>query len=73
MKTVIHKVWPVSFFSEAGNQIDVLWDYRPSGDRFVVGEPITVDATHPESLGDDQKKARIQALEAKLAELKGVA
>ncbi len=59
-------VYPVSYFTDSGTQLDSLWSHNP-GDRVVswVGEPIKVEVSYPQ-LGDLKKREQIEKLEAQL-------
>ena len=63
-------VYPVSYFTDSGTQINSLWSHNP-GDDVVswVGEAIEVEVFFPE-LGNKQKEKQIAALEAKLNALR---
>ena len=63
VRTVTHKLWPVSYINDRGEQVDCLYSWRPLAKEYYVGEPFTVEAQHP--IGMEQT-----ALEGKIASLK---
>jgi len=63
-------VYPVSFFTDSGRQIDSLWSHNP-GDNVVswVGEAIEVEVSFPQ-LCDLKKNEEIEKLEARINALR---
>ena len=73
MKSVIHKLYPISYLDDMGEQVDTIWNFRPTDDRFWSGEEIVVSMDHPEAMDVDARSALIAALEFKLEKLRSVA
>lgn len=73
MKTVMHKLYPVSYIDNEGNQQDSLYTFNPLrvDKSYWVGEPINVEAQHTEAMTDTQKEEKIADLKAQLAALEG--
>ena len=76
MKTVTHLLYPISYLDNSGEQVDTVYTWNPcrtaSIEGWFIGEPITVSMQHKE-LGPEAMAAKIAALEAELAQLKGSA
>lgn len=68
-----HTVYPISYVSEMGVQRNAIWNHKPVGDQYWVGEPIEITTDHPDALGEEYREAEIAELEKKLAALRSVA
>jgi hypothetical protein len=73
MKTITHKLWPVSYIDDDGKQVDALYIFNPSrvNDIYWVGEPIDIEAQHTDEMVELTKAQKVAALKAKLAKLEG--
>jgi hypothetical protein len=73
MRTVTHKLWPVSYINDEGKQVDQLYTFNPArvDKSYWVGEPINVVAHHTESMTDTHKAEKIARLKAEIAKLEG--
>jgi hypothetical protein len=73
IKVVKHTLYPVSYLTNTGEQMDVVWQHDPSKhskDEYFVGEAFTVELIHPVTMGEEAKQAKIAELEKELAILK---
>ena len=72
MKTVTHKLWPVSYINDDGNQVNSLYTFDPSNvdESYWVGNPIDVMVPHVEGMAAESRLAKIAQLEEKLDRLK---
>ena len=72
MKTVTHKLWPVSYINDEGNQVNSLYTFDPSkvDKSYWVGNPIDVMVPHVEGMAAESRLAKIAQLEEKLDRLK---
>ena len=71
MKTITHKLWPISYVSNEGKQVDTLYSFNP-GDicpEYYVGDAIEVEVQHPAEMSDEHRIAQILKLRAQLAKL----
>ena len=66
-----HKLWPVSYVNDKGEQVDTLYSFDPSGVQpgYWVGEPIKLEVEHPSDMADDARIAKILELREKLKKL----
>ena len=73
MKTVTHKLWPVSYINDDGSQVDSLYTFNPKrvDPSYIVGEPINLGAQHPDDMLETHKAGKVADLKAKLAKLEG--
>ena len=73
MKTVTHKLWPVSYIDNEGNQQDALYTFDPSrvDKSYWVGEPVLVAFQHTESMTDTHREAKIASLKKQIEDLEG--
>ena len=71
MKNVTHKLWPVSYINDSGNQVDSLYTFDPSrvDETYWVGEPILLAASHADGMEETAKADKIAELKAKIANL----
>jgi len=69
---ITKKVWPVAWVSDAGKQINGVWDMHP-GDKYWVGEPVELTFDYPEDMVPQMRAAKVLELQAKLAALQEVA
>ena len=72
MKTVTHKLWPVSYLNDDGKQVDSLYTFDPSNvdSSYSVGEPVHLATIHVEGMAAESRLAKIAELEEKLDRLK---
>jgi hypothetical protein len=68
---ITKKVWPVSWVSDDGKQMNSIWDMCP-GDKYWVGEPVELTFDYPDDLAAKVRAAKILELQAKLAALQEV-
>ena len=71
MKTITHKLWPVSYVSDKGEQVDTLYSFNPKDvcPEYHIGDLIEVEAQHPTEISDEHRIAKILKLRAQLAKL----
>ena len=73
MKTITHRLWPVSYINDEGQQVDQLYTFNPAkvAPEYWVGEPISVAALHAEGMAEQHKAEKIAKLFAEIAKLEG--
>lgn len=73
MKTITHKMWPVSYINDEGKQIDQLYTFDPkrADKSYWVGKPIDIKAQHTAAMTDTHKIEKIAKLKAEIAKLEG--
>ena len=64
-----HKLWPVSYVNDDGEQVNTLYVFHPSGADYWVGDPIELEVEHPSDMADDARIAKILELREKLSKL----
>ena len=70
VKAVKHKLWPVSYVDDEGNQQDSVYTFAPRAcENYWIGEASTVETLHPIKMDSDYKQAKIDALKAQIAKL----
>jgi len=70
VKIVRHKLWPVSYIDDNGVQVDTVWNFKPSGDEFHVGEACFFELIHPKDLPQEERAAKIARIESELEVLR---
>ena len=66
-----HKLWPVSYVNDDGEQVDTLYYFDPSTSSpgYWVGQPLYLEVEHPSDMADDARIAKILELREKLSKL----
>jgi hypothetical protein len=74
IKVVKHKLFPVSYINDKGEQVDCIYEWNPSYvercKEWYIGEEFTVELIHPATMSDTAKIAKIAQMEAEVAKLK---
>ena len=69
MKTVTHKLWPVSYVDDNGKQVDTVWAFKAHGEGNFSGDPFEVDTQHPEGLTESWHEEKIAKLKKEIRKL----
>ena len=68
MGSKTHKLYPVSYVDDEGNQVDTLYTFKPGSEDIWVGEPIIIDTNHPD-VAEPMRAAKILKMRETLAKL----
>ena len=73
VKAVKHKLWPVSYINDDGEQVDALYSFNPSkvDKTYWVGEAFFVETLHTIKVDDTAKQEKLAKLKAQIAKLEG--
>ena len=73
VKPVQHRLWPVSYINDDGQQVDSLYCFDPSGvnKEYWVGESFIVETLHTIKMDDTAKQEKLAKLKAQIAKLEG--